>query len=79
MDFSPLQAFEHVLAIKTLSPSIPTPLPLAFIRSKKQKTLQTVAWGPSPAGFLHLPGLPGPGSGTFLEAGVGEPWILGTG
>lgn len=24
-------------------------------------------------------GLPGPGSGTFLEAGVGELWILGTG
>lgn len=24
-------------------------------------------------------GLPGPGRGTFLEEGVGEPWILGTG
>ena len=33
MDFSPLQAFEHVLAIKTLSPSIPTPLPLANTNS----------------------------------------------
>ncbi|KAK2493973.1 hypothetical protein MC885_021537 [Smutsia gigantea] len=26
---------------------------------------------PSPFGPLHLPGLPGPGSGTFLEAGGG--------
>ena len=33
MDFYSLQAFEHVLAIKTLSPSIPTPLPLANTNS----------------------------------------------
>lgn len=51
------------------------PTPLAFIRSKKQKTLQTVAWGPFPAGFRTYLGCRDLAVHLF-EAGVGEPWIL---
>lgn len=61
------------------TPPYSTWLPSNPRREKPSDRGGEVGWRPFPSWLPHLPGLLGPGSGTFLEAGVGDPWILGTG